>query len=201
MVSGQEHSKADTMKIPLSMIVALVITYFALFVLSMYGGYSDKAKVFCTLPCPYKTSGVGVTGKVVVWLRVFSMFLLFSLGLFTALAVLANRSFCQDKYEEHKRSESKQQNYEDSSSGFEAIDAFKWYETHPMNAFSWCNAIVHAFWGAWIVWGLVILRFHIPWQCTESRLGDNTSLIMMYVVIFLSVVPICSATYVSIHNH
>jgi len=43
------------------------------------------------------------TGKVVVWLHVFSIFLAVTLGLFATLALYANRTFERETYEHEKR--------------------------------------------------------------------------------------------------
>jgi len=69
----------------------------------MYGGYSDKANVLCNATFAYETSGVGATGKVVVWLRVFPIFLAVTLGLFDTLALYANRTFNRETYEQEER--------------------------------------------------------------------------------------------------
>ena len=195
-------------------ITSIGIIFVILLSLSIYGGYSDKATIFCIKDADFPSTSVGPNGLVTQWLRTFSTYLIITMALFVLLAVIASMTFNLDEYIilkkrdfdlNHKQTEDTFRllttpnplQYKFESWGYDAIDAFHVYETYNYNFFNILIILVIIFWFAFVVYGLIILRLYVPYQCTYNTLGDNTSLFVMYSVIFLSLIPyiICLVQY------
>jgi len=172
--------------------------------LSISDSFSEKVDECCKDTFLYKSTGVRPSGKVVVWLRVFAIFLIVILGLLTICAVYANITFNKGKYEEEESTIFYTQQEESAKickephsynhSGYIAIDAFKVYDSYSFNIFHLFLFIMTCCWLAWVVWGVIVLWFYVPWECTYNSLRDNTMLIMMYIVIITSLIPVASLT-------
>jgi len=180
------------------------IVWCTFLVLSLYGGFSSKADVFCTRQAdfpPSSTTGPG--GLVVLWLRGFSLFLITSMALLGTLWLVACARF--DIYEYKKNAaerwhttmaeafikhgllESQAPAYEFQSYGCHSLDVFRYYESdyNIYNIFVLCAA---TFWLAWWVFGMIVARILVPWECRYELMGDNTSLMMVYAIHFSSIV-------------
>jgi len=131
-------------------ILFLAVLYCRLLSLSLYGGFSEKVDVFCTNTFMFESTGIGPSGKVVMWLRVFAIFLIVILGLFFILFVFANITFFEEEYEEEQLrifNEREQDGmkkwkymlepgtYKLITSGHKAIDALKAYEAYSISIF------------------------------------------------------------------
>jgi len=172
--------------------------------LSISDSFSEKADLCWKDTFLYKSNGVRPSGRVVVWLWVFAIFVMAILGLLTICAVFANITFNEEKYEEEEliifftqQEESAKICTEPRSynhSGYIAIDAFKVYDSYSFNIFHSCLLIMTCCWLAWVVWGVIVLWFYVPWECTCNSLRDNTMLIMMYIAIITSLIPVASLT-------
>jgi len=157
----------------------------------------------------FESTGIGPSGKVVIWLRVFAIFLIVCLGLFSILLIFANMTFDQNKYyeeqikilDEHqcRAVEDWGENmshtvYNPETSGYLAIDASKAYESYSINMFHCYLLSVLFCWFSWIVLGIFVLSLYVPIECTRHRIGDNTSLVMMYIVVIVGWLPFASLT-------
>ena len=195
-------------------ITTISVIFVILLSLSIYGGYSDKATIFCIKDAAFPSVSVGPNGLVTQWLRIFSTFLIITMALFVILAVVAYRTFNLEDYKLWKKEDfdlNHQQpevtyrllttpnplQYTFESWGYDAIDAFHVYEMYNYNIFNILIIFVMIFWFVFVVYGLIMLRLYVPYQCTYNTLGDNTSLFVMYSVIFLSLIPyiICLVQY------
>ena len=192
------------MKKPTAVILFFSAIYCILLFLSLYGGFSEKADMFCTGPFMFESTGIGPSGKVVMWLRVFSIFLIVCLGLFSILLIFANMTFNSEDYDEkqnniHDEQQAKHEKeweltlinivYEPETSGCLAIDALKVYESYSINIFYCYIGSLLFCWVSWIVWGIVVLSLYVPIECSRHRIGDNTSYVMMYIVVVIAWLP------------
>ena len=189
-------------------ILFIAVVYCILLSVSFYGGFSEKADVFCTGTFMFESTGIGPTGKVVTWLRVFAIFLIVCLGLFSILLIFANLTFNQNEYEENQKDIYDAQEkaltelvgmhsprkYNYKTSGYFAIDALNVYESYSVNIFHCYVLSVIFSWVAWIVWGIFVLSLYVPIECTRHRIGDNTSVVMMYIVVVVGWLPFASLT-------
>jgi len=195
-------------------ITSIAIILVILISLSIYGGYSDKATIFCIKDADFPSSSVGPNGLVTRWLRTFSTYLIITMALFVVLAVVANWTFDLEQYIAWKKIDFDLKNkhpedmhllltapqprqYIFESWGYDAIDAFHVYENYNYNIFNILGILVIISWFVFIIYGLIILRMYVPYQCAYNTLGDNTSLFVMYSVILLSLIPyiICLVQY------
>jgi len=180
------------------------IVWCTFLVLSLYGGFSKKADVFCTMQAdfpPSSTTGPG--GLVVLWLRGFSIFLITSMALLGALWLVACARFDINAYKKnaaerwnthmaeaftmHGLPETPPPAYESDSYGCHSLDVFRYYESdyNIYNIFLLCAA---TFWLAWWIFGMMVARILVPWECRYEMMGDNTSLMMVYAIHFSSIV-------------
>jgi len=174
--------------------------------------------VFCMGPFMFESTGIGPSGKVVIWLRVFAIFLIVCLGLFSILLIFANMTFNQDQYDEKQkkihdeyiRKLSEEGNplinltaykaeegnplinltaNKAEETGLLAIHALKVYETYTHNILHLYFLSVLFCWFSWIVWGILVLSLYVPIECSRHRIGDNTSFVMMYIVVVIAWLP------------
>ena len=183
------------------------VIYCVMLSLSLYGGFSEKANVFCMGPFMFESTGIGPSGKVVIWLRVFAIFLVVCLGLLSIFLIFANMTFDKNTYEEKQRKNHEEDQlmlteqwpgqlspYNPKTSGYLAIDALNIYESYSVNIFHLYLLSVLFCWISWIVWGIFVLSLYVPIECTRHRIGDNTSLVMMYIVVIVGWLPFASLT-------
>jgi len=160
-------------------------------------------------PFMFESTGIGPSGKVVIWLRVFAIFLIVCLGLFSILLFFANMTFNQEQYDEKQKKNHDEHNetllaeqntyikatpYEAEETGLLAIHALKVYETYTHNILHLYFLSVLFCWFSWIVLGIFVLSLYVPIECTRHRIGDNTSLVMMYIVVIVGWLPFASLT-------
>ena len=180
------------------------IVWCTFLILSLYGGFSKKADVFCTMQADLPLSSTtGPGGLVVLWLRGFSIFLITSMALLGVLWLVASAQFDIDAYKKnaaerwhtHMAEESTRHRllqtplpaYEFESYGCHSLDVFRYYESdyNIYNIFLLCAA---TFWLAWWIFGMIVARILVPWECRYEMMGDNTSLMMVYAIHFSSIV-------------
>jgi len=155
-------------------------------------------------PFMFESTGIGPSGKVVIWLRVFAIFLIVCLGLFSILLFFANMTFNQDQYDKNQKKNHDERNeqllkdgnpffnpvpYEAEETGLLAIHALKVYETYTHNILHLYFLSVLFCWFSWIIWGTLVLSLYVPIECSRHRIGDNTSFVMMYIVVVISWLP------------
>jgi len=95
--------KNSVMKKTTAVILFFSVIYCILLSLSLYGGFSEKANVFCTGTFMFESTGIGPSGLVVIWLRVFAIFLIVCLSLFSILLIFANMTFNLEDYDEEQK--------------------------------------------------------------------------------------------------
>jgi len=205
-------TQESVMKISSGTILFISVIYCTLLSLSLYGGFSEKANVFCMGPFLFESTGIGPSGKVVIWLRIFAIFLIVCLSLFSVLLIFANMTFKQEAYDEIKKEMFDAENqkiydadnqqllqnhvgflklpsYKSETTGFLAIDALKVYELYTHNILDLYTLSVVFCWFSWIVWGILVLSLYVPIECSRHRIGDNTSFVMMYIVVVIAWSP------------
>jgi len=188
-----------------------------LFGLSIYSGFSEKADVFCTGGPKTSKLAIGPDGLVVLWHRVLSISLVAEFSILVLLTLIAHSTYTDEKYEEFISNKNIQEasdrnkfppqphnpfmdemplhKAENDKTGNKLYDAFLIFETWKVNVFHLTSLLYIAFYTAWILFGLVIMRSFVPRECFNNHMGDKTVLTIMEVIVFLSIAPFVSSLF------
>jgi len=133
------------------------------------------------------------------------------ISLFSQLAFVALVNFDVDEYTTFKKERQKREEeesgmkidipffkrtpYEFQSSGNTLYDArlyYEMYQVHMVNITDVLLLLAFVHYVVWIITGLVILREYVPQDCYDKRMGNKTSLTLMYTIVFASIAPFIS---------
>jgi len=190
--------------------------------MSLFAGYSRSADIFCNKYAGTTDLAVGPNGLVVMWMRVMGISILAWISLFSLLALIAFVNFDKEKYTTFRKERQTKEDlhsdihlrfsffipkdqYEFESSGNKLYDARLYYEMHEVQTVNLTDVVlllatIHYF--VWIILGLIILREYVPQDCYDKRMGNTTSLTLMYTIVFASIAPFVSTIgfYLLLHT-
>jgi len=151
---------------PNLLLICLIAWILSLVGISFYGGYSDSAKNFCTGQADTMSEYVGPNGNVVSWLQRYAL-----VSSFLCIAI----PICMLLFQKW-RIESAEEDEEPSSIAVISLILF---------------VIITA---AFIMDAVFILAY-VPDTCKNNQLGDNTSFVIMIILVVATTLSLCACWY------
>jgi len=143
-------------------LICLIVWILSLVSISFYGGYSESAKNFCTGEADTMSEYVGPNGNVVWWLQRYAL-----VSLFLCVAT----PVCMFLFQQWK-TESAEEDEEPSSITVMSLILF--------------FIIASAF-----ILDAVFILVYVPETCKNNQLGDNTSFVIMIIVVVATILSFC----------
>ena len=159
------------MSSPNLLLICLIAWILSLVGISFYGGYSDSAKNFCTGQADTMSEYVGPNGNVVWWLQRYALVSSF-LCIATPVCI-----FLLQKY----KTESAEEDEEPRSNAVMSLILF--------------FIIASPF-----ILDAVFILVYVPETCKNNQLGDNTSFVIMIILVVATTLSLCACWYLYIKS-
>jgi len=143
-------------------LICIIVWILSLVSVSLYGGYSEKAKNFCTGESDTLSEYVGPNGNVVWWLKRYAFVSIF-LIIVTPMCVFVSQRWKLESDEEDEQPSS-------------------------ISIISFILFIIIA--TAFLMDAVFILAY-VPDTCKNNQLGDNTCFVIMIVLVVATTLSFC----------